>query len=500
MATINVIYEDLYNTTKALDKVIDYIESAKSQLDTIKKTIDELDSNHKCFSITSNEINSIERDFENYSTEVSFLKKQCNNAANAFKNAEGENVKLTDAMKGVISDAAIMIGDETLKDNPEINVFKNRDAFTKSGKTLETTPGVDTSETWNNTFVDENNDKLVEINADISSDASTILDSEEKTEKDTETDTSSNSTSDYNDYSGGDNGSRGHNSDGGSASYSPTYTPTNSTTTSTTPTNTNQAITTPTNTSQTNTADSISDVNIVDKNQKTNTTPTTNDSSKSNADTTASNNSSNINNPQQANPTPSDYSQLDANKANSSEVSGFQPTGNQNETYSSTTPTYNYVGGSYSEDTGYISSNEENGLEEMINKDLETPDDSPLIDDAGDSIEDIIQRGRTTKIPTSSVPIQPTVKSTGNSVIPIAAGLSAAAAAGIGAKAYIDHKNNSISNDDIDTEDWSEDDSLLEVEDNNSNTNEELSTEDEYSYQQSTEKYSTRDTSEITEI
>ena len=136
----------------------------------------------------------------------------------------------------------------------------------------------------------------------------------------------------------------------------------------------------------------------------------------------------------------------------------------------------------------------------MTNTDLEKKDDSSLIDDASDSIEDIIQRGRTTKIPTSSVPIQPTVKSTGNSVIPIAAGLSAAAAAGIGAKAYIDHKNNSISNDDIDTEDWSEDDSLLEVEDNNSNTNEELSTEDEYSYQQSTEKYSTRDTSEITEI
>ena len=495
MATINVIYEDLYNTEKALDKVIDYIDSAKSQLDTIKNSVEELDSKHECFSMTSTEITDLEIAFENYSTEVKFLKNQCNNAANAFKDAEGENVKLTDAMKGVISDAAIMLGDDSLKDNPEIDVFKNRDAFTKSGTTLQTIPGVDTSATWSNTFVDKDNDKLVEINSAISSDASTILNSEEKKEEDNKTDKSGDPTPSNNNYSDEDNDSGGHHSTGGSPSYSPTYTPTNTTPTNTTPTNT-----TPTDTTPTDTADLISDVNIDDNNEAISTTPTINDSAKSNTDTTASNNSSSLNNTQQTNQISSDYSQLDANRANSSEVSGFQPTGNQDATYPSTTPSYNYVGGSYSEDTGYTPANEEigldNGLENLTNPDLEN---QPL-EDANNSINDIIKKGKYTKIPESSVPIQQKTKSTGNAVIPVAAGISAAAAAGIGAKAYMDHKNNSTSDDEIDTEDWSEDDSLLEIEENDSNTNEELSSEDEYSYQQETEKYSTRDTSEITEM
>ena len=120
MATINVIYDDLYNSAKALDKVIEYIESAKKQLETIKKSTEELDAKHDCFSRTSTELNDLEIAFENYNTEVGFLKSQCTNAANAFKDAEGENAKLTDAMKGVISDAAIMLGDDSLKNNPEI--------------------------------------------------------------------------------------------------------------------------------------------------------------------------------------------------------------------------------------------------------------------------------------------------------------------------------------------------------------------------------------------
>ena len=221
--------------------------------------------------------------------------------------------------------------------------------------------------------------------------------------------------------------------------------------------------------------------------------PTTNDNSNgttnTSTNTTQTDNSSNI--------TPNTTSEQDASSQTIT-TPVEQSTTSSAETFSAPSST-DYTGGSYSEDTGYISSNEENGLEEMTNIDLETTNDSPLIDDASDSIEDIIQRGRTTKIPTSSVPIQPTVKSTGNGVIPIAAGLSAAAAAGIGAKAYIDHKNNS-SYDDIDTEEWSEDDSLLENDESSENENEELSSEDEYSYQEETEKYGARNNEELADL
>ena len=528
MATINVIYDDLYNSAKALDKVIEYIESAKKQLETIKKSTEELDAKHDCFSRTSTELNDLEIAFENYNTEVGFLKSQCTNAANAFKDAEGENAKLTDAMKGVISDAAIMLGDDSLKNNPEINAFKNREEFEKSNTKLPIGP-VKTSETRNNTFVDNDNDKYVEVNGDISKDASTIIDPDEKSkEEDKNTDTSSDSTpAGNNDNSEGDNytggsssggsSSGGHHSGGDSPNYTPTYTPTNtdkSSTTNNTPTDTTKTNptdtqkTTPTNTDQSNTTDPVSNVNLDENNQATNSDSNTTDSSTSNTneteetitdstpsntDTTNTNNSSNFNNTQQPNQNISDYSQLDANGENSSAVSGFQPTENQD---TSVTPSYNYTGGSYSEDTGYTPVNEENGLENMTSTDLETPP----VEEANNSIDDIIKKGKYTKIPTSSVPIQPQTKSTGNAVIPIAAGISAAAAAGIGAKAYMDHKNNSVSDDDIDTEDWSEDDSLLEIDENDSDNKEELSSADEYTYQQETEKYSTRDTSEITEI
>ena len=106
----------------------------------------------------------------------------------------------------------------------------------------------------------------------------------------------------------------------------------------------------------------------------------------------------------------------------------------------------------------------------MTNTDLEKKDDSSLIDDASDSIEDIIQRGRTTKIPTS---IQPTVKSNGNGVIPIATGLSVVAA-GICEAANVYYKNNSSYGD--------------------------KDTEDDYSYQQETEKYGARSKDELADL
>lgn len=289
---------------------------------------------------------------------------------------------------------------------------------------------------------------------------------------------------------GGDGVYNGGGDSGGSPSYSDT-TPSNTTPTETTPSTTTPTTNTGTTNSTTNPISNVDPSNettttdeVLNNNTTTNNNPVgTTDTST----TTPTDNSSSTT--QNTTPEPTTTTPVEQQPATS--------TASQ-ETFSAPSST-GYTGGSYSEDTGYISSNEENGLETMKEIDLSPVDDTPILEDTKDSIEDIIQRGRTTKIPTSSVPIQPTVKSTGNSVIPIAAGLSAAAAAGIGAKAYIDHKNNS-SYDDIDTEEWSEDDSLLEIDESSENEPEELSSEDEYTYQEETEKYGARNNEELADL
>ena len=72
-----------------------------------------------------------------------------------------------------------------------------------------------------------------------------------------------------------------------------------------------------------------------------------------------------------------------------------------------------------------------------------------------------IKEGNKYKLPTSSRPTttpQTPTTSKGNSVIPVLAGLSAAAAAGIGAKAYMDRKknNDNESDEEFKSEDWSD--------------------------------------------
>lgn len=74
--------------------------------------------------------------------------------------------------------------------------------------------------------------------------------------------------------------------------------------------------------------------------------------------------------------------------------------------------------------------------------------------------EDVIKEGNSYKLPTSTKPVAPTTttSSKGNGVIPVLAGLSAAAAAGIGAKAYMDRKKNRDNDEEEEfkAEDWSE--------------------------------------------
>jgi len=82
------------------------------------------------------------------------------------------------------------------------------------------------------------------------------------------------------------------------------------------------------------------------------------------------------------------------------------------------------------------------------------------------------EKGNTyTKIPTSTISKVETTTSGGggNSAIPILAGISAAAAAGIGAKAYMSRKKNTDNDSEIETEEWSETNSYTDSDSIDSN-------------------------------
>ena len=134
---------------------------------------------------------------------------------------------------------------------------------------------------------------------------------------------------------------------------------------------------------------------------------------------------------------------------------------------------------------------------------IETPEENTIEDTISEtttSIDEIIKGNKYTKIPTSTTPIKKAPsKGGGSAIIPIAAGLSAAAAAGIGAKAYIDRKNNSDNGDEEDFEDdWSENDSAdLDYDDTAENKDSTYLTDDD-AY--AGEKYDARNNNELEDL
>ena len=121
--------------------------------------------------------------------------------------------------------------------------------------------------------------------------------------------------------------------------------------------------------------------------------------------------------------------------------------------------------------------------------------------------EDIIVEGNKYKLPTSS-PMSTTTTTTtskGNSAIPVLAGLAAAAAAGIGAKAYIDRKNNRDNDEEVEdfkTEDWSNNDEIsMEYQEPQENNLETLDDEPIESYTtEAPEKYGARTHQELEDL
>ncbi|MBQ3512108.1 MAG: hypothetical protein IJA30_07430, partial [Bacilli bacterium] len=100
------------------------------------------------------------------------------------------------------------------------------------------------------------------------------------------------------------------------------------------------------------------------------------------------------------------------------------------------------------------------------------------------SFTDIIGGNEYTNIPTSAAPITTTTTEGGKkSVIPVIAGLSAAAIAGIGTKAYLDKKENS-SEEEFNAEEWEEQDELdIDYTEAMEEDGDYLNPSDEYAYQ-----------------
>ena len=180
-----------------------------------------------------------------------------------------------------------------------------------------------------------------------------------------------------------------------------------------------------------------------------------------------------------------------------------------------------HTGGGYSSSGGYTGTGDYNpdtstatsnatpatpGTHETV-----TPGNtSKLTDEELASIKNVIDNSKThtTTIPKSNTPINSNTKSGGggSSVIPIAAGLTAAAAAGLGAKAYLDRKNNNDngSSDEINTDEWTGDESVDIKYDDSSDNQEEntLDADDDYTYQSSdeNEKYDAKANNELTDL
>ena len=175
--------------------------------------------------------------------------------------------------------------------------------------------------------------------------------------------------------------------------------------------------------------------------------------------------------------------------------------------------TTSHSGGGYSRSGGYT------GTQDYISTPGSSDSSSTIKNSAvkgATSIDDIVKGSKYTKIPTSQTPI--TQKNSGGlgSVIPIAAGLSAAAAAGIGAKAYLDHKKNNenddadeefnVEDDNFETEEWNGDENNIEIDyDDSSDTQTEQYLDDDEedfnSYEsEPEEKYGARTNEELADL
>ena len=485
MAQVTVAYKDLENTRDNLAPVKENVENMVKQVDTIIKQVQELGAKHdNCFGKTLDSLDFLKKDFANYAMEIDFLIKQCDAAVQAFSDSEYESIKdsdkLTDKMKNVVKDLLIMTGAAEGTNVDDIGKDSVERAETSSDITADNRTGTidERSDTWENVFVDEDADSAYDkTNADLSAGAESVTpgDDDKKPGDDNPEDTGDDgSDDDYQfrrDSGGGGNG--GHSGGGGGDPYVPEPTPSPSptpsltstiTTETTSPTPTDPITPTQTPSVTGETIPSITPTQTVEPTVTPSTTPT-------------------------VVPTPT------------------PPSGGN-----TTTVTY-HTGGGYSEDEGYVPyepeyTSEGSGLTENL-AEPENTTEGALVEEGleegitGEVEDNIVKGDDITVIPTDSEPISYRESKGGGSFIPIAAGLSAAAAAGLGAKAYMDHKKNN-SDEDIDefeSDEWSGDEST-DIDYGDTSPKEEYLDDDDYvaSEEPVTEKYGARNNEELADL
>ncbi len=150
-----------------------------------------------------------------------------------------------------------------------------------------------------------------------------------------------------------------------------------------------------------------------------------------------------------------------------------------------------YTGGAYTADDTSVTEDPLVDADSII---------EPEEDDITDSIESIITGGSNfTKLPTSNSAINS--GTSGSAVIPVIAGLSAAAAAGIGAKAYMDRKaNNDNGEDDFETDEWTGEEDLDMDYNDGVQQEQYLDDDGEYGMEETTEKYGARNNDELADM
>ena len=278
-----------------------------------------------------------------------------------------------------------------------------------------------------------------------------------------------------NGYVGGPSGTSDGGNDGGT-NVNPNYQDSNTSTNTSTDSNTSTNTPTDTNTTP-NTAANIVFTNNAATNTATPTTP---------GDTNTS--------------TPGDTQQPGQEVVTPAET-GTNP---DNPTPGATIPASTaptHTGGGYTDTGGYVP--DDIPPEATEDGSIVAPEDVTTEDyeEATDSISSIIGSGSNfTKLPTSNNPIKGG-SSSGNAVIPVIAGLSAAAAAGIGAKAYMDRKNNNDNgDDDFEADEWTGEDNL-DIDYNDGIEEEQyLDDDSDFGETETTEKYGARNNDELADL
>ena len=430
MAKVIVIYDSLLETANALNDTIANLNDTVGQLEKISASLSDAGATHDdCFSNSIENVNALVTDFKNYVAEVEFLQRQCQAAADAFAGAEADNIKITAAMLAVVNDANILLGNdkEITADDVEVELAKkgdySKDSFDDPTKT-------EISDTWAAAFPGLlEDDPYIGTNTDLSTEAESPINN-------TEDDDGTKPTPVTDSNGGG----------GQQYRYSPT-TPSSPSPSSPSPSNPTAKPTakpTPTPTPK----------------PTPTPTPTPSPSPSPSPSPTPSPSPSPTPTPSPA-PTESPMPSPEPTPAPSPDP----------------TPTpAPYRGGEYDDDSGYV----------PVTPGIDVDDgavDTP-IDDNSTSVDDVVSGNKYTKVPSSPTPIvsNPSKKS-GSGILPIAAGLTAAAAAGIGAKAYMDHKNNNENDDDmeVESEEW-EDNNSYEIEYDEAKEKEEVLDEDDYGY------------------